>query len=359
MSKAQDRDWMRKALALARKGIGTTHPNPRVGAVIVRDGRLVGRGWHVSPGGPHAEVVALRDAGAAARGATVYVTLEPCAARGRTPPCTEALLAAGVRRVVYASTDPNPRMAGGAARLRQAGIEVQGGVLAEQADRLNAPFFHYVRTGLPYVRAKAAISLDGKLATHRGDSRWISSPASRKHAHRLRAEADAVVIGAGTWLHDRPALTVRHVAARRQPLRVVIARTAPPFRADDALLDGEAPSRMYVQNMDEMAERWRCAGMEVIQRASLREVMRDLAGQGYLDLLLEGGGRLHAQCLEQRLACELVLYQAPILIGGVQAVGLWHGQGVREVAQAPRLADLTYRRLGHDRLIRGRIVYPD
>ncbi len=351
--------WMKLALTLARRGIGTTHPNPRVGAVIVCDGELVGQGWHARPGGPHAEIHALQDAGERAAGATAYVTLEPCAAHGRTPPCTEALIRAGIRRVVYASDDPNPQMAGGAASLRAAGIEVLGGVLAAEAGVLNRPFFHYVRTGLPYIRAKAAISLDGKLATHTGHSQWISSVESRTHAHRLRAACDAVIIGAATFIEDRPSLTVRHVPCSRQPLRVVIARKAPPFRADDALLDGRAPSRMYVEQLSDEAGQWRQAGMEVIAQDGLESMLRHLAAEGYLDVLLEGGGRLHAHCLQQRLSCEMWLYQAPILIGGTQAVSLWHGQGVARVEQALQLADIEYVRLGRDQLIHGRIIYPD
>ncbi len=351
--------WMKQALTLARRGIGTTHPNPRVGAVIVRDGELVGQGWHERPGGAHAEVHALQDAGKRAAGATAYVTLEPCAAHGRTPPCTEVLIRAGIRRVVYASDDPNPRMAGGAVRLREAGIEVLGGILAAEADALNRPFFHYIRTGLPYIRAKAAISLDGKLATHSGHSQWISGPESRTHAHQLRAECDAIIVGAGTFMHDHPSLTVRHVPCSRQPLRVVIARSAPAFRPDDALLNGQGPSRMYAEQMSADAERWQEAGMEVIHQQGLVAMMRHLAADGYLDILLEGGGRLHAQCLQQRLSCEMLLYQAPILIGGTRAISLWHGQGVACVNRALQLTDIEYVRLGRDQLIHGRIVYPD
>jgi len=359
MQPDSDEAWMRLALGLARRGMGTTHPNPRVGAVIVRHGELIGQGWHERPGGPHAEIHALQDAGKRANGATIYVTLEPCSAHGRTPPCTEALIQAGIRRVVFASSDPNPQMAGGAARLAEAGIEVSGGVLAAEADILNRPFFHYIRTELPYIRAKAAISLDGKLATHTGHSQWISGAESRMHAHQLRAECDAVMIGAGTFMHDHPTLTARHVVCQRQPLRVVIARTAPAFRPDDALLNGEASSRMYIEQGSADADRWQAAGMEVIVQHDLKSMMRHLAADGYLDVLLEGGGRLHAQCLEQHLSCEMLLYQAPILIGGTQAVSLWHGRGVPGVDQALQLTDIEYVRLGRDQLIHGRIVYPE
>ncbi len=352
--------FMRQALELARKGIGRTHPNPRVGALVVRDGQVVGAGWHEGAGKDHAEVVALRDAGEAARHATVYVTLEPCAAHGRTPPCTDALIAAGVSRVVYASRDPNPRMAGGADRLRRAGIEVLSGVLADEADGLNRPFFHYLRTGLPWIRAKAAVSLDGKMATHDGHSRWITGVQARGHVHEIRAMSDAIVVGAGTLAADNPALTVRDAPLRgRPPLRVVMAERIPPFSRDYRILSGDAPSRMYVLHAAGEAADWRCAGVEVVEVSDLEQAFRHLADDGFLDVLVEGGGCLHASLFNMRLSCELLLYQAPLLIGGIDAPGLWHGPGVGRMDQAPRLTDVERIVLGSDQLIRGRIIYPE
>ena len=213
-----DERFMRRAVRLARRG--DTSPNPRVGAVVVREGQVVGEGYHVRAGGPHAEINALARAGAAAKGATLYVTLEPCNHHGRTPPCTEAVIAAGVSRVVVGSVDAHPHVPGSADRLRAAGIEVQVGVCAEEADELVRSFFKHLTTGLPYVCLKAAVTLDGRMATRTGDSRWITSPESRKETHRLRADSDAVLVGVQTVIADDPLLNVRHVKGR-DPLRVV------------------------------------------------------------------------------------------------------------------------------------------
>ncbi|RMH53027.1 MAG: bifunctional diaminohydroxyphosphoribosylaminopyrimidine deaminase/5-amino-6-(5-phosphoribosylamino)uracil reductase RibD [Zetaproteobacteria bacterium] len=351
---------MRAALRLARNGIGTTHPNPRVGAVVVRDGVLLGRGWHVRPGGPHAEVAALADAGEGARGATLYVTLEPCAGHGRTPPCCHAILAAGIRRVVYGSTDPNPRMAGGGAWLADHGIAVTGGVLAEACDRLNRPFLHGLRRQRPWILAKAAVSLDGKLATETGEARWISSEESRRHLHRIRAEMDAIVVGGGTLCADDPRLTPRGVRRRgANPLRVVIARRLPPFMATAHLCDDAAPSRIYWQSgRQEDAARWRESGVELVAFRRLEEVFDHLYREGRLAVMVEGGGRLFGALFRARLVDELLLYQAPLLLGGERAVGLWMGDGVDRVGQAPRLIDPVRRRLGCDQWIRGLIGYP-
>jgi len=351
---------MRRALQLARRGIGATHPNPRVGAVVVADGRIIGEGWHERPGLPHAEALALQTAAGATRGATLYVTLEPCAAHGRTPPCTEAILAADIARLVYASSDPHPAMAGGGELLRDHGLEVRGGVLQDQADDLNAPFFHYLKSERPLVTAKAAISLDGKLATHRLHSQWISNELSRRHAHRLRAASDAIIIGVSTLVHDNPSLTVRRARRRGEPpLRVVIGHDTPEFRSDYQLLDTDAPSRLYVNEHNEHSEAWRRAGVEVVQSANLEAMLHHLADDGRLSLLVEGGGGMLASFFEARLADRLVLYQAPILIGGKQSVSLWQGAGVARVQQAPRLENIAHQRLGQDQVIQGSIVYPD
>lgn len=350
---------MKKAITLAKKGVGTTHPNPRVGAVIVKDGIEVGKGWHEKAGEAHAEAIAIRNAGSHARGATLYVTLEPCSARGKTPACTDAILRAGIWRVVYASSDPNPKMAGGGSLLEAHNVEVLGGVLREEADRINAPFFHYIHTGRPYVIGKAAISLDGKLATHHRDSQWISGAESRRHAHRLRAEVDAILIGDGTLKHDNPSLTVRNAPLKgKPPLRVVIAMETPKFFPDCKLLSGDAPSRMYVRVINGETAKWKEAGMQIGRAPNLITILKHLAGEGHLSLLLEGGGGLHASFFESQLTNELVLYQAPILIGGNSAVNLWHGRGVDRINQALQLEDIQRRKMGEDQMIRGRVVYP-
>jgi len=356
----EDIRWMKKAISLAKKGVGSTHPNPRVGAVVVSDGIKVGGGWHERAGLPHAEVLALSEAGENARDATLYVTLEPCSAAGRTPACTDVILNAGIRRVVYASSDPNPQMAGGGNFLSENGVEVAGGVMRDEADELNAPFFHHIRTGFPYVIGKAALSLDGKLATHRRDSQWISGETSRRHAHRLRSEADAILIGDGTLKQDNPSLTVRDAELKGgPPLRVVIARETPRFMPDYNLLNDEAPSRMYVQETNEETIKWHNAGMEVGRAPDLTAILKHLASQGYLSLLLEGGGGLHASFFELQLTQELVLYQAPVVIGGDRAVNLWHGRGVDRISQALRLQNIQRRKMGEDQMIRGRVVYTE
>jgi diaminohydroxyphosphoribosylaminopyrimidine deaminase/5-amino-6-(5-phosphoribosylamino)uracil reductase len=351
---------MKLAIKLAKKGIGTTHPNPRVGAVVVKDGVVVGEGWHKRAGEAHAEVIALENAGDQARGATLYVTLEPCAAQGRTPACTDAIIRAGIRSVVYASSDPNPQMAGGGKVLSDhSGLEVIAGVLADEADALNVPFFHYVRTGHPYVIGKAAISLDGKLATRTGHSQWISGVESRQHAHGLRAESDAIIIGAGTLTHDNPTLTVRDARLKGDvPLRVVLCFEMPPFFPECNLLSDEAPTRFYVYNVNKHTQAWLDAGVQVGRANNLTAVLQHLAGDGYLQVLLEGGGELHASFFEAQLTNELVLYQAPILIGGRDAVSLLAGEGAETIPQAILLADIKRRKLGDDHMIRGRVVYP-
>ncbi|WP_238701095.1 bifunctional diaminohydroxyphosphoribosylaminopyrimidine deaminase/5-amino-6-(5-phosphoribosylamino)uracil reductase RibD [Mariprofundus erugo] len=351
---------MRQAIGLAAKGTGTTHPNPRVGALVVNHGAVVGTGWHQRAGGPHAEVVALQEAGDRARDGVLYVTLEPCAAHGRTPACTDAIQRAGIRHVVYASSDPNPKMAGGHRVLEAAGITVTAGVLKAEADALNTAFFHYVRTGRPYVIAKAAISLDGRLATRTHHSQWISGEASRLHAHHLRAACDAVLVGAGTLRRDNPSLTVRDVpVVGDTPLRVVIALQTPSFFADCKLLAGDAPTRFYVRSVNQHTDAWRQAGVDVVQVTSLAETLSHLAEDGRLQLLLEGGGDLHASFFEAGYSSELVLYQAPMLIGGRDAVSLWPGMGAETIAGALYLDDIERQMLGVDQLIRGRIVYPD
>ncbi len=355
-----DEKFMMRALDLAEKGVGKTHPNPAVGAVLVVDGVVLGEGCHEGPGRAHAEVVALEQAGQRTRGGTLYVTLEPCAAEGRTPPCTDAILRAGISRVVYASSDPNPKMAGGGAVLKSHGIEVRANVLEKEADTINKGFFHFYRLGRSYVTAKAAISLDGKLATHERHSQWISNETSRRHAHHLRAENHAILVGAGTLKQDNPSLTVRDVPLSGEPpLRCVICTKMPDFHPGYHIADGLAPSRLYVWNESDAARAWRDTGVEVVRAESLIEVLRHLAGEERWSVLLEGGGALHASFIEARLTDELVLYQAPVLIGGKDAVGFWHGEGVAHVSDAPRLEDVKRCMLDGDQLIRGRVIYPD
>jgi diaminohydroxyphosphoribosylaminopyrimidine deaminase / 5-amino-6-(5-phosphoribosylamino)uracil reductase len=358
----QDVVHMREALALARRGRGTTHPNPRVGAVVVRDGHVVGRGWHRAPGLPHAEVLALTEAGELARGATVYCTLEPCSHHGRTPPCSDALTAAGVARVVAAQRDPNPLVDGrGIRALLAAGVavDVLEGRLASQAAELNAPFTKFVRTGLPLLTFKAAVSLDGKMAAAGGDARWISGEESRRLVHRRRATADAVVVGAGTLRRDDPLLSVRD-ARGRTPLRVVLTRSG-ALPLDAALfrdLDAGpilvlAPSRGDVPE-SELGAR----GVEVARfDGGVDAALRVLAGRGVLDVLFEGGPTLAAELFRLGLVDRLMVFVAPLLVGS-GAPGLLALPAPALMSGALRPADPVWRRVGSDALLTARLQQP-
>ena len=352
-----DEAWMARAVALAEGGRGTVSPNPMVGAVLVRDGRVVGEGFHRAPGQPHAEALALAAAGAAAAGATCYVTLEPCAHHGRTPPCADALVAAGVARVVAAVPDPDPRVDGaGLARLRAAGVAVAVGAGAEAAATLNAAYLTHRRLGRPRVTLKAAASLDGKVAAPDGTSRWITGPAARADAHRLRAEADAVMVGAGTALADDPRLTVRLPGwAGRQPLRVLVD-AAGRVGADGHLFDGEAETLVATTPTAPAAavEAWKAAGAEVLivkedpTGVDLKELTRALGERGVLELMVEGGPRLQASLWAAGLADRLVWYLAPLAIGGQAAPGLLGGDGAATLAGARQLRLASADRLGDD-----------
>ncbi|HVO00161.1 MAG TPA: bifunctional diaminohydroxyphosphoribosylaminopyrimidine deaminase/5-amino-6-(5-phosphoribosylamino)uracil reductase RibD [Steroidobacteraceae bacterium] len=316
-----DEQHMRHALGLAALGLHTTAPNPRVGCVLVRDGRVVGEGWHERAGGPHAEVRALQSAGDAARGATAYVSLEPCAAHGRTPPCTEALAAAGVRCVTYAADDPDPRMRGGAAALRAAGIEVAGGLLAAEARELNIGFFSRHERGRPWVRVKLAASLDGRTALADGRSQWITGEAARADVQLQRARSSVVLSGAGTVLRDDPALNVRIDGATRQPLRAVLDSTlrVPPSARVYA---PPGPAAVFTASAD--AARigaLRQAGVQVEQLAAaeggvdLSAVLARLAALQANEVWVEAGARLAGALLAAQLADELIVYLAPCLLG--------------------------------------------
>jgi len=372
-----DRDvaFMRRALALARRGLGRVEPNPMVGAVVVRGGRVVGEGWHRRFGGPHAEVVALEAAGRRARGADLYVTLEPCCHHGKTPPCTEAILAAGVRRVVAAVEDPFPEVRGrGLARLRKAGLEVRVGVLAEEARRLNAAFFKRTLTGRPLVVLKWAMTLDGRLADPRGRSRWISGEAARRLVHRLRRISDAVLVGAGTVLADAPRLTVRHVRplpGRGQPRRVVVdARLRIPADREPAASAREVPVVVYAVPgaPRRRAEALRRAGCEVVEvppdpdgrgpdgpRVDLGAVLDDLGRRGASRVLVEGGARVIGSLLARGLADRAMVFVAPRLLAARGGLFPAVGPGPRGLAEALVLRDLRARRVGEDVLIEGRL----
>ena len=369
---------MARALRLARKALGRTSPNPAVGAVVVKRGRIVGEGFHRRAGAPHAEIEALRHAGPRARGAALYVTLEPCNHTGRTPPCCGAILAAGVSRVVIAATDPNPLTNGrGIARLRRAGVPVVTGVLAREASALNEPFWKAMRAGLPLVIAKVGQSLDGKIATATGESRWITSPAARQLGHQWRGRVDAVLVGVNTVLRDDPLLTARGVPRRRhRPVKVIVdsrLRTPPGARclsarspAPTLLVTIRSSGRAAGPAAHEARMREACArrGVEVLAlparqgRVPLRRLCRLLVRRGIQSVLIEGGGEVLAGALAERIVDRIVFFIAPILIGGRASPGSLGGTGVSRLGRAIRLEDVTYRRIGPDLCVEARVVYP-
>lgn len=310
---------MRRALALARRGWGQTAPNPMVGAVVVRGGRVVGEGWHARFGGPHAEVVALAKAGKRGRGATVFVTLEPCAHHGKTPPCVDALIAAGVSRVVFATRDPGKDSGGGARRLRRAGIEVEGGLEESEARELNAPFFFaHESGGRPWVTLKLALSADGAVARKRGARTKISAVSADREVHRLRAQADAVAVGINTVLSDDPALTVRLARAPRiSPVRVVFDRTARlPVRAALVRTNGVVPTVVVAERPAPKRELALFhAGVEVLRARGLKHALQLLAGHGIRSLVVEGGPTLGRALLAARLVDRVVIFRSPRNIG--------------------------------------------
>jgi diaminohydroxyphosphoribosylaminopyrimidine deaminase/5-amino-6-(5-phosphoribosylamino)uracil reductase len=367
---------MAAALAEAELGRGRTHPNPVVGAVIVRDGKVIARGHHLRAGGPHAEVVALAGAGERARGADLYVTLEPCNHFGRTPPCTEALLAAGIRRVFFGSDDPNPSVRGhGARRLRAAGVEVVAGIAKDRCDASNEHWFKFITGGTPWVSLKAAITLDGKLATAEGDSRWVSGPESRRLVHLWRDRLDAVLIGVGTAIADDPQLTVRLSAPRsgarrakgrpepRDPVRVVVdSRARLPPRAAMLRQRSSAPTWVAVTRRAPEAriaalER---AGAAILRcraqrdgRVDLRDLLRRLALKGITSVLVEGGAAIHGAFLSQGLWDDLSLFVAP-RVAGAGALS-WAGfSGPPSMKQALALGPLQARTVGGDLLLTSR-----
>lgn len=335
----EDRNFMRAALVEARKGVGHTSPNPAVGAVIVKNGRILARGHHRAAGQPHAEIEAIRalKTPGHARGATIYITLEPCSTHGRTPPCTSAILEHGFARVVFGATDPNPSHAGRAERLlRDAGVAVTRGILVDECAAVNAAWNHWIVTRRPYVIAKCGMSLDGRIASH-PESRWITSEASRAHAMRTRAQVDAILVGGGTLRADDPQLTVRDISGARQPWRVVWSQSG-NFPATAKLFTDEHRDRTLT-----------------FVGQSLADTLAALGQMEITSVLLEGGGHTLGAAFDARLVKRAMFYMAPQILGGpVPAVG---GLGVSQAASAPKLKNASYERLGNDVLVAGDVDY--
>jgi diaminohydroxyphosphoribosylaminopyrimidine deaminase/5-amino-6-(5-phosphoribosylamino)uracil reductase len=344
--------WMRHALALAARGRGAVEPNPMVGAVVLdAAGQLAGEGWHQKFGGPHAEVFALAQAGERARGGTLVVTLEPCCHHGKTPPCTDAVLKAGVARVVAAMADPFPKVAGGGLTiLRNAGLDVNVGLCEADAVALNAPYLKLLRTGRPWVHAKWAMTLD-KIATHTGDSKWISGPESRRRVHELRGRMDAILVGRGTLLADDPLLTARPPGPRT-PARVVVSASGLlPERC--RLLDtvSEAPVIVYTARPERLGA-WAAAGAEVVAADTLDAALADLGRRRFTSVLIEGGGGLLGSALDASAADEFHVFVAPKLVGGngPSPVG---GTGVATMTDALNLDRVTFEPSGADVYVHG------
>jgi diaminohydroxyphosphoribosylaminopyrimidine deaminase / 5-amino-6-(5-phosphoribosylamino)uracil reductase len=355
-------DYMAMALRLAARARGQTSPNPMVGAVIVRDGRIVGEGYHRRAGEAHAEILALQQAGAAARGATLFVTLEPCCCFGRTPPCTTAVIAAGIAEVHAAMIDPNPRVGGGGLReLNEAGIRTVLGEHGDEAQRLNEVFVCWMTRRRPFVIAKYAMTLDGKIATRTGESRGLTGPAWQRDLHRLRGHVDAILVGVNTVLADDPLLTVRRRGYRgRQPLRVVLDSTLRiPLEA--RILDAALPGRTLVVTTSRADEQRRIAlqqrGAEVLvagdTRVDIGRLLAQLSEREITSVLVEGGGQVTASFVDAGLVDKVIAVIAPLIAGGASAPTPVEGEGVAGLAGAMRLDRLTVRRTGADTVITG------
>ena len=380
----RESQYMRLALRLARRGYGATSPNPMVGAVLVKGDRIIGRGWHHRAGEPHAEIEALRQAqarGHKIKGATLCVTLEPCSTHGRTPPCTEAIRAAGIKRVVAGAIDPNPQHSGRAfGILKRAGIEVVHGVLAEECARLNEAFNHWIVRRTPLVTVKAGMTLDGKIATASGESRWITGEEARAYGMKLRQGSDAILVGINTVLADDPSLTVRSLKSKVQSLkskvqspkskvcghlrRVVLdtrGRTPPEAKvvSDEfaslttIVVSKQAPKRRVAA----LSKRARVLVAPSSEgRIDLRWLLRKLGAESVTSLLVEGGGEVNASFLLQGLAHRVAFFYAPMILGGRDSRRGVAGQGARTLAESLSLTDLQWRRLGRDWLLSARVV---
>jgi diaminohydroxyphosphoribosylaminopyrimidine deaminase / 5-amino-6-(5-phosphoribosylamino)uracil reductase len=334
----EDERFMRAALEEARKGLGHTSPNPAVGAVLVIGGEIVARGHHVAAGLPHAEIECLRswDSPVPAD-ATLYVTLEPCSSTGRTPPCTTALIQAGVRHVVVGAIDPNPRHTGrGLDQLISAGIHVRSGVLGAECAAINEAFNKWIQTKQPFVIAKCGMSLDGRLTRPSGEPRWLTSTTSRRHANAMRAQVDAILVGAETVRTDNPRLTVRNMPGAKQPWRVVLTRS------------GKLPRDAHLFT-DRFADR-----TLVFQNRSLADVLSELGQKDITNVLIEGGGEILAEALDARLIDRIQIYVAPLLTGGVIAFG---GRGAASAAEGLRLRELRYEKVDRDIFLTGKATY--
>jgi diaminohydroxyphosphoribosylaminopyrimidine deaminase/5-amino-6-(5-phosphoribosylamino)uracil reductase len=356
---------MELALRLAEAARGQTSPNPAVGCVLVKDGRIVGMGSHLKAGEAHAEVQALRMAGEAARGATAYVTLEPCSHHGRTPPCADTLIKHGIESAVVAMLDPNPLVAGrGVARLEEAGIEVLTGVCEAEAKRLNEVFIKYITTRKPFVTVKTAMTLDGKVATYAGSSRWITGEEARLEVHRMRHEHDAILVGVNTVLTDDPQLTTRLALGGKNPIRVIVDTTLRIRLDAKVLTDGEAPTWIFTteradplkwERLEEMGVRVFSTGNEA--QVDIDRLLTLLGAQEIASLLVEGGSQINSAFLHAQAIDKVVSYVAPKLVAGQGAPTPFGGLGIQEMNDAVSLVDVSFEKIGDDIKITGYPVW--
>jgi diaminohydroxyphosphoribosylaminopyrimidine deaminase/5-amino-6-(5-phosphoribosylamino)uracil reductase len=357
----EDENWMRRALRLAEKGRGRTSPNPMVGAVLVKDGRVVGEGYHAKAGEDHAEIIALKQAREGAEGATLYLNLEPCAHYGRTPPCAPAVIEAKVKRAVIGMKDPNPLVSGGGLEsLKRAGLDADVGILEKECQRLNEAYCKYIVEKKPFVILKVAATLDGKIATRKGDSKWISGEASRKFVHRIRDQVDGVVVGIGTVLKDDPQLTAR-IKKGRDPYRIILdSQLRIP---EGAKVIGDSPSKTIIATTElasrDKIERWEKKGVRTLVidskqgRVDLEPLLSNLGKMEMMSLLVEGGSQINGSFLDEGLIDKILFFFSPKLIGDGQAIGIFGGDGKATLEEAIHLNDLRWRKIGEDILIEG------
>lgn len=370
---ASDERFMREALVLAKKGIGRTSPNPAVGAVIVKNGRIIARGFHKKSGRPHAEIEAFKNARGLVKGATLYVTLEPCCHYGKTPPCTDAIIRSGIKRVVAGMLDPNRLVAGkGIGILKRAGIDVATGVLQEECAKLNKWYIKYITKKMPYVTLKLAMSIDGRIATAGGESKWITGTEARRHAHRMRSEADAVMVGVNTVLKDDPALTVRLVKGKN-PARVIVdSSLRTPLNAH--AFDNVKNARLIIFTTraasGDKIQKAQAKGAEVVivpktkigvdpkkgvdpkRGVDLKRVLKELGLRGICSLLVEGGGALGASLIKAGLVDKVSFFMVPMALGG-DAKAAIGPLGIKKISKAVVIKDMTMKRVGRDILIEG------
>jgi len=359
-----DEKYMKLALDLAKKGTRAVRTNPKVGAVVVKNNKIIGRGFHKYFGGPHAEVYALRQAGARAKGASLYISLEPCSHWGKTPPCSDAIIQSGIKQVIIGAKDPNPVNKGrGLKMFKKAGIKIKTGVLEKQAQQLNEVFMKYIKTGRPYVIIKAAQTIDGKIATKTGDSRWITEKKARQFSHKLRADVDAIMVGVETILKDDPLLTVRYPEKpKRQPVKVILdssLRISPDAKIFSKSSPGKVVLATTRKASKEKIKMLLSKKIQIMQanikdgRVDVDDVLIELGHMGISSVLVEGGGNIIASLLREKLADKAYFFIAPKIIGGKDAVTSVEGSGIAKIKDAIKLRNASVKNIGEDVLIEG------